>query len=189
MGEEIKTPPPVIPKVEDDQKKVEVVTPPVVPAKPVVPEKYDLKLKEGSTLDPSYLEGVSAYAKAKGLSNEDAQAVIDRDQENFSKVNAAQEAAAQKERDSWLPMAKTDKEFGGETFTKNIELAKRVVNRFGTDEFKKALDTTGLGNHPELLRVFVRIGQAMSEDQLIISNQPVVSGKKTAEQIMYPENK
>lgn len=151
-----------------------------------VPEKYDLKIKEGSKIDAAHLEKISAFAKAKGLSNEDAQALLDRDQENFSAIQSAQEAELQKIKDSWLPAAQADKEIGGDNFNANAELAKRVISRVGTDEFKQFLDNTGFGNHPEVIKVFYRLGKMMAEDQLVIQNTPVGGGKKSAEEVMYP---
>ena len=46
------------------------------PAAKVAPEKYDLKLPEGSKLDAKHIEKIAADAKARGLSQEDAQALL-----------------------------------------------------------------------------------------------------------------
>ena len=155
--------------------------------KPVAPEKYELKLPEGSKLDASHLERIAADAKARGLSQEDAQAEVERN-------SKAQEAFA-KQQDEQVKVyleklateAKADKEIGGEAFVKNSELAKRVVDRFGTEEFKKALNDSGLGNHPELIRVFHRIGKIMSEDQLVLPGTQQKSEKKPAAEVLYGE--
>ena len=156
-----------------------------LPKKVAVPEKYDLKLKEGSNISAKHLEKISAFAKAKGLSNEDAQALVDRDQENFSEFTSAQMAEVQKEKDKWLPEAQADTEIGGENFSKNVELAKRVLDKVGSDGLRKFLNDTGFGNHPEVVRVFYRLGKMMTEDQLVISGQPPAAEKKSPEQVMY----
>lgn len=172
---------PVTPEVKETPKAPET---PSVPEKPVTPEKYDLKLKEGSKLDAKHLEKISAFAKAKGLSNEDAQALLDHDEENFSEISATQEEEVKKVKESWLPASQNDKEIGGESFKANVEIAKRVVSRYGSDEFKSFLETTGFGNHPEVIRVFLRLGKAMTEDQLVVSSTPV-GKKKSTEEILY----
>src|SRR3972149_1235780 len=55
-----------------------------VAEKPVVPQKYELKLPEGSQLDQARIDSLSAYAKEKGLSNEQAQAILDRESDAVS---------------------------------------------------------------------------------------------------------
>lgn len=132
-----------------------------------VPESYALKLPEGSKLDASHVEKIATFAKERGLSQEDAQAMLDRDSQlraDFETQGVAQlDEAAQK----WAEDSKSDKEIGGEEFQKNAELAKRVIERFATPEFKAQINKTGFGNHPELVRIFVRIGKAMSDDQFV----------------------
>jgi hypothetical protein len=44
------------------------------------------------------------------------------------------------------------------------------------------LNTTGLGNHPDLVKTFVKIGKAMSEDGMVDgSNQ----GQLSAAKVLY----
>lgn len=142
-----------------------------------VPEKYNLTPPQGSKLSAQDVEEIASYCKERGFSQEQAQSQIEREsklREGFEKQSLVQLAKATTE---WLETAKSDKEIGGEEFPKSAELAKRVVSRFGTPEFKAELERTGLGNHPELVRVFVRIGKAMSDDQLVLpgsqTKQPV----------------
>lgn len=52
----------------------------------------------------------------------------------------------------------------GAAYDDKIALAKRTVNTFGAAD---ALNQFGLEDNPELVRMFVKIGEAMSEDRLI----------------------
>lgn len=143
-------------------------------AKNVVPEKYDLKKPEGSLLSDEHITGIAEFAKAQGLTNEKAQALLNRESQLQTEAREAvvTEQAAQmtKLQEGWITTASNDKEYGGAEFAKNAELAKRVLVKFGTPEFNAILEDPKqgrFGNHPELLRVLVRIGKAMSEDQFI----------------------
>lgn len=162
---------------------------PITPkAEKVVPEKYDLKLPEKALLDTTHLEKIASFAKERGLSNEEAQTLVER--ENGA-VSSFQEGLIAKQKalaDTWVNAAKTDKEIGGEAFTKNVELAHRAIDRFATPELKKELDATGLGNHPELVRMFVRVGKSMSEDQFFKADSQT-SGKKSAAETLYGDTK
>lgn len=136
--------------------------------KPAAPEKYELKLPEGSALDPARLEGIVAYAKARGLSQEAAQELLQREHEAVDSYSKGRQALYDQQRTTWAEAVKADAEIGGDTMAQNVELAKRVLTRYGSESLVKTLDDTGLGNHPELVRVFARIGKQMSEDQLVL---------------------
>ena len=56
------------------------------------------------------------------------------------------------------------------------------LDLFGTPELKTYLNDTGLGNHPDLVKAFVKIGKAMSEDGMVDgSNQ----GQRSAAEVLY----
>lgn len=154
-------------KAPEPKKEGEAAKPKEGGDKPGVPEKYELKLPENSLLDPSRLEKIAAVAKERGLSNEAAQALVDHESQAVADFQKAQLEGLKKTSEKWVEELKADKEFGGEAFSKTAEAAKRVVARFGDQQFREALESTGLGNHPALVRVFARIGKAMSEDQFV----------------------
>ena len=64
----------------------------------------------------------------------------------------------------WVESSKSDKEIGGDNYDLKVEKAKRAISTFGTPELKEALEQTRMGNHPELIRVFARIGEKITED-------------------------
>ena len=171
-----------------DGKKVGDESKDSKPPERVVPEKYELKLPDGSLLDSKAVEKIATFAKENGLTNTEAQAVLEREnQAVVSYVEGQREMLAQKQKE-WVETVKNDKELGGDGFTKNVEMAKRVVERYGSDALKQALTDSGLGNHPELVRFVARIGHAMSEDQLVIPGAGTPSGKKFMEDIFYPQS-
>jgi hypothetical protein len=172
------------------------VTPPAAPAAgttvvtapvaPVVPEKYDLKLPEGSTLDAKTVEKIGDYSRSQKFSAEQAQALLEREHKSAAEFEQAQTARLAEENKKWEKALNDDKEIGGEGLKKNVELAKRAVDKYASDEFKALLDSTGFGNHPEVVRIFSRIGKAMEEDSLIGGkNAGGGTGKKKAEDIMF----
>lgn len=134
------------------------------------PEAYELSLSEDSLLEPSAIEDLSDYAREKGLSNEAAQELLMREETAVHSYQDAQENEANAIRDSWVKESKDDKEVGGDKFIESAELSNRVLKRFATDEFFDVMKATSFGNHPEVLRLFTRIGKMMSEDQLVLPN-------------------
>jgi hypothetical protein len=153
---------------------------------PAIPEKYELKLPENSILKAEQLEKIASFAKERGFSQEHAQALVEREHSVLSEFVQAQTQKMEQIPQQWYEASKADKEFGGneEAFQRNAELAKRVVHKFGGEEFMKELDRTGFGNHPELLRVFYRIGKSMAEDQLVMPNAQT-GGDKSVTELFY----
>lgn len=160
------------------------------PKPPAEPTKLELKLPEGSLLDAAHLEKTVAFAKERGLSTEQAQAIVERDHANLAAFVESQKTQLSQQGERWLTEAKADKEVGGDAFPKNVELARRVVEKFGNDSLKRALDDSLLGNNPEVVRFLTRIGKAMSEDQFV--RAPASAGssvKKAPEEVLYGDQK
>jgi hypothetical protein len=153
------------------------------------PTEIILKLPEGSKLNAKHVDEIAAFAKERGLSQEAAQAVLERESKLASDAEKAQAEHMTTITNEWYESAKADKEIGGEAFPKHAELAKRVVEKFGSKEFKDELSRTGLGNHPELVRVFVRIGKAMSDDQFVQPGSAQSSEKKDLATKFYGSDK
>ena len=128
------------------------------------PEAYEFKAPDGREFDPKVLEGFSEAAKELNLPQEAAQAMLDK---IAPALAAKQEQALNETRAKWETDAKADKEFGGDKLTENLALAKKAIETFGSPELRTLLDETGLGSHPEFIRVFVRAGKAISEDGFV----------------------
>lgn len=153
------------------------------PTAPVIPEKYEFQMPEGMALDTEALSKFEPIAKKLGLDQEKAQEVVDLYAGLKQAEVAKQQETWAKQVGDWAEAVKTDKEIGGQAFESNIKAAQSAIARFGTPELKAALEQTGLGNHPELIRAFTRIGKAMSEDTF----RPATPGveARTAEEILY----
>ena len=158
-------------------------------AKSKKPDSFELKLPEGSKLSKADADEIAAFAKEQGLSQEQAQKQLERESKLAAGFEVKSLEQLKEATGQWLEAVKTDKEIGGEGFQKNAELAKRVVTRFGTPEFKAELERTGLGNHPELVRVFVRIGQSMSDDQFVQPGSQTTTQKQSLASKFYGDEK
>ncbi len=176
-------------KVEEPQVKVDEVKEP--PKEEVKTEsKIELKMPDDSQLTQDEFEAIKKESVNKGLNLDQTQDLLNKldiDRKQF----LDRKAKELKDRSStWLEELRNDKDIGGDHFNRNVELAKRFVTRFFPDDVKMALDETGLGNHPGLVRGFVRAAQAMAEDELIITRYSPKAKQKTAEEILYgPQTK
>lgn len=161
---------------------------PAPAAKTVVPEKYDLKLPtEGNQLKASDLERISAQAKEKGLSNEDAQKLVLQENETINRHLSAQlKDVKEVQSKNWLAELKADAEIGGDKLNESIENAKRVFVKYFPEDFRKVIDESGLGNVPGFVKGMAKIAKAFGEDHFKDGGRPVQSSEpKDPAAIMY----
>lgn len=150
--------------------------------------KLELKLPEGALLKPEHVEQIASLAKEQGLSNAQAQAILEREAAMAADTAKAQQAEFDRIKDEWRQRASEDKEIGGSAFKENVENAFRALNAYGSQALRDALDSTGFGNHPELIRVFSRIGKDMAEDKFVHSKGQSVTNKDHAK-VLYGDMK
>lgn len=151
---------------------------------PKAPEKYEFKLPDDSKVDPAAVEAFSEFAKDAGLTQEAAQALMDK---LAPAMQTRQAQAVETAKATWANEAKADKEFGGDAFNENLSVAKKAIDAFGSPELRTLLNESGLGNHPEIIRAFYRAGKQISEDRLVPSGSGIKSaGARDPAKSLYP---
>lgn len=123
------------------------------------------QVPEGMTVNEELLGEFKATAKELKLSQEAAQRLADIQVKALGK----QAEHVARVRSQWLEQTKTDKEFGGEALAENLGVAKKAMDAFATPQLRQLLNESGLGNHPEIVRAFVRVGKAISEDGRVVT--------------------
>lgn len=146
------------------------------------PEKYEFQAAEGVELDTEALKEFEPVAREMNLTNEQAQKLVDVYPKILAGVQQRQVEAWQQTTEQWAADVKADKEIGGDKLPSNLSAAQRALDQFGTPELKEYLNTTGLGNHPDLVKTFVKIGKAMSEDGMVTGGN---DGQRSAAEVLY----
>lgn len=146
------------------------------------PEKYEFTAAEGVELDTEAMKDFEPVARDLNLTNEQAQKLVDAYPKILAGVQQRQADAWQAQTEQWATDVKADKEIGGDKLTGNLSAAQRALDQFGTPELKEYLNTTGLGNHPDLVKTFVKIGKAMSEDGMVSGKE---TGQRSAADVLY----
>lgn len=77
----------------------------------------------------------------------------------------------------WLKQTKEDPEIGGNRFDTAVNAALGFIRTHGgTDEqqaeFRSLMNTSGLGNHPAMIRLLAKAGMAMSEGKPLAAASP-----------------
>ena len=148
------------------------------------PESYEsFKLPEGVQMDEAGLKSFSEFAKSMDLSQEGAQAFIEK---LGPAMQARQMAVIETARAGWLESLKTDKELGGDKFDEALQLADRGLKAVGSEALNKLLTESGLNKHPEIVRAFVKVGKEVSEDGKFVSGGAASAKTLTTAQRMFP---
>ena len=150
------------------------------------PEAYeDFKVPEGVKIDPDQLTEFGALAKGLNLTQDQAQQLVDFEAKRMEAFGKEQLGEWEKTIAGWTAEAKADEEIGGKNYDPSLELAKRALAKYGTLELDTAFNHLGIGEHPELIRIFARVGKDLGEDQ-ILSGRDAGSGPKSQAERMYP---
>lgn len=163
-------------------------------AKLAVPETYELAAPEGMTLDPESVALATPVFKELKLNNEQANKLIPVAaafaQRIQDQANSQILAQVQADRKAWLDTAQADPEMGGAKFPETIATAAKALDGLGFPKghaFRNLLDESGLGNHPEMIRAWAKVGKAIGEDGFERGNaahQP----KLDKAQVLYPND-
>jgi hypothetical protein len=174
---------------------------------PSVPDKYEFKAPDNYTLDPTAYEAAIPVFKELGLTNDQAQKLIDIQVQREIALAKAPEATMNAMRKDWQGKTLSDPEIKA-TIDKNsgktgidavkINLA-RTLAVLPVDlqvEFKDAMNLTGAGDHPAFIKAFNRLAAYVTEGSHVAGKGPSVEGqikpgtnvKPSPAQALYPNN-
>ena len=153
---------------------------------------FEYEFPEGVELDGEVMDEFKELAKSNGLDNDAAKKFADLGAKMSQRWASKQADQILEVRNQWADQAKHDSEFGGDKLQESLSVAKKAMDTFGSGELNKLLEETGLGNHPEIIRAFVKAGKAISEDSLVKGSQTKqenVPFKQRAANVLYGNTK
>lgn len=160
------------------------------------PETYaDFTFPEGVTPNKERLAAASVEFKKLGLSQEQAQALINMDAKASADGSNAAIEAYKNLRETWQNDAK--KQFGNKLETEIRPRVSRLIDGLGTElanKFREAMNDTGVGDHPAFIEAIDKFAQSLGEGKLVAGSGPAPSGQanpnkpeaKSIAQRMYP---
>lgn len=145
------------------------------------PEEYGtFDLPDDFDMNQDTLAEYHTFAKENNLTQEQAQRGVDM----VAQMKQAEMQQWVEQQKSWVEDAKADAEYGNDKFDESIAVAVKARDSFGTSEFNEMLDSSGLGNHPEMIRFLHRVGKAISENSVIVGG--TTTSQLTREAVLYP---
>jgi len=159
-----------------------------------VPENYDYskyKNLEGYDLDDELIEKFAPVARKLNLSQSSVEMLMDIAYDMSKKQNERFENDAKDEQikciQNYSKMFSEDAELPNQNsiqLQEYMKIADYAYNRFASSSLKELLKEKGLIYHPEVIKMFYKIGELASEDNLSYNPKPVVE-ELTPAQILY----
>lgn len=181
---------PATPQVSDTAPVVAAPADPtapeaVAPAEPA-PAQFSadkLVLPEGlDKADPALAE----FSKlADGLPHAKAQELIDLYTKQQKSATDANAAAWNTLHEKWISEVKADPVIGGANMPVVQQTIAKAIDQFGVPGLKDALNLTGAGNNPAIIRTFYNMAKQLTEGGHV-SGQPVPNAAKSTAELFYP---
>ena len=148
-------------------------------------EYTEFTLPEGMSVDADALGQARALFSEARLPQEQAQKFIDL---AVSRERAVAENGARafvELQNKWVSEIKADPDIGGTKLQASLASAARAIDRLGVPGLKEALDLTGAGNNPAVVKAFVRLGQMVSEDRFAPGNGAPPAAPRSPAEVIY----
>lgn len=154
-----------------------------------LPEKYELTPPEGFEIDDAVLAEADPVFRELNLTNDQANKLMPLAGKFAERLFAAQNDAFAAQASDWAKAAKADSEIGGRNWKETETLVAKALDKLGAPkEFRDLLDSTKLGNHPEMIRMFRRVGAAISEDMDLPRSDAGAQVKADRLAALYPDD-
>lgn len=169
-------------------------------AKPVVPETYSFKAPDGKELDAKFIDRATPIFKELGLDNAAAQRLVDTYNELATGQADLAIEAVNRMRGEWVTTLKSEFGTAGlEKMTADIGKMKDAVyatDPKGREAFEKAMNLTGAGDNPDIVKAFHKMASKWTEGAHVSGGGPSAQGQRqpdapppSAAQRMYPNLK
>lgn len=146
---------------QGDKAKTEIV--------PLDLSDVTVELPDGMALNANLLKELGTVAGELGLSKENAQKFLPIGVKMAESFALKQQEVYAQTRQTWRDQVAADKDIGGaddKARTANLALASKGLEAYGSKELRTLLDESGIGDHPEVIRLFHKLGKTASEDKV-----------------------
>lgn len=162
------------------------------------PEKYeDFKVPDGFELDKDVAAEFGTVAKGLNISQTGAQELVDLYVKHVQEANNAPYKAWTDVQDRWRGEINSDPDIGGSKLSGVKVSIGKLFDSLGdakmTDAFREAMDYTGAGNNPAVVKFLYSLAKRLTEGGPVRGGGPSTEGqiapgmgRPSAAQAIYP---
>ena len=134
-------------------------------------------------------EAFDTFVKAatdKGIAPEQVQTMVDLYGSQLQGLAQSTQDSFEATNDAWMEEVRKDDTVGGAKLQDSIGLMKKGLDAFGDQEAISILKESGLSNRLPIVKMLVKIGQAVSDDSFQFGNDSRGNENKSPAEVMYP---
>lgn len=153
------------------------------------PTYEQFKLPEGITVEDEKLaefsKDLGEFERQTGADNAEVQKLgqklldkyVAETSETLSRLNDYYTSAWEKQKNDWKDAFESDAQIGGNRKETTMKAATTFIRTYGGDAEQQAqlrdlMNTTGVGNHPALIRLLANAGSVMAEGKPLPASKP-----------------
>lgn len=179
------TPPPDKPATAEGAVAAAPAAPttPETPIPPAPLDPNDLVWPEGARPDAAQMGEAAKFFKEAGVTDKkQAQSLLDYHLKQVTDTTNGLYKAWEKQQTEW--QAEIRKEYGDKLTATNAKIAQ-IIDTYGGQDLRDALNQTGAGNNPAVYRAFARIAEAFTEGGHV-RGSPTATSRPSVESVFYP---
>lgn len=135
-------------------------------AMPSSPEEYKFEFQPDTRVDEKLLGGFQQWAHKTGLPMDEARALVQMFESHMAQNQRQWLEQQAQQQLSWRESLLNDPEFMRNQ-DKNFADIRRGMNAYNSPELEKAFAATGLVDHPEFVKLFMRLGRELAEPTVL----------------------
>ncbi len=159
---------------------------------PIDPKSYleGIKLPDGITAEDPVLAAFLEGAAKGGMDAESVHAIVESIGPEMQKALAAPYQAWKDLQETWQGAVKADSEIGGDKLAGVVSTVNRALTAVCGDmlaDIKTALETTGAGNNPAVIKAMYRMAKGLVEPSgPVTGTPPNPQPAKNPAKLLYP---
>lgn len=126
-------------------------------------KEAEVEFPDGMKKDDGLLKSAKEVSHKLGLTQKQFEGITEWFFKSEIEQQKSASASAEEKRNQALAALREDWK---DDYDKNLDIAQTALRQFGGDDFFKYIDESGLGNNPEMVKVFKKIGDEVVEDSL-----------------------
>lgn len=199
LAEAIDKSKPALETPQTEVKAEEQKTPEVKSDEPAPTPVYDaFTVPEGITLDTDRVSkfteilaeletgGKVEHALVQQFGQKAVDFHISEIKEATDKLTSLYKQTWERQKTEWKDTFLKDPEIGGNRFQTTVDSALNFIRTHGgtpeqQTEFRNLMETSGLGNHPAMIRLLASAGRSMAEGKPLAAQKPVPAARSKTE--------
>lgn len=149
----------------------------------------DITFPEGMTVQDADRDSFLGILNNREMTPaQQAQALVDLQAQVAQQAQEAGSQAWTDMQEAWVNEVRNDPDVGGQRFETNLANIGKIIDEFGSDDFRAVMDITGAGNNVHVVKFLANIAARLTEGSQVSGGAPAMT-EATVADLMYPSMK